>query len=123
MHLACAAGDLECVRALTERITATEEVEAVNCTGVLISKKKGVDVTEEEEQVTTVNRPRAIQYADVELRNYDGKFFLSQNLRSVSSHEAREMNDRRSINANSFGVLVTLVGIFRQEWYGDHRLM
>lgn len=69
MHLACASGDLDCVRALTERITTSEETNGVSCTGVLLSKSA--------EGATNAKQTRQhfIQYADVELINYDGKFY------------------------------------------------
>lgn len=70
MHLACAAGDLECVKALTERITATEQENAVSCTGVLVTK----------EGTQKFSRAHLVQYADVELRNYDGKLLILINI-------------------------------------------
>lgn len=72
MHLACAAGDLDCVRALTERITATEEATAVGCTGVLVQSKEAVAAEKQQK----FSRTHLVQYADVELRNYDGELGL-----------------------------------------------
>lgn len=76
MHLACAAGDLDCVRALTERITATEEATAVSCTGVLVPSKTAAKAASEEQKI---NRTHLVQYADVELRNYDGEWIDGPN--------------------------------------------
>ena len=73
LHLACAAGDLDCVRALTERITASEEVTAVSCTGVLVPEKQSKQQQQQQSPNGKVKRMRLVQYADVELRNYDGE--------------------------------------------------
>lgn len=72
LHLACAAGDLDCVRALTERITATEEATAISCTGMLVAAAK--EVAQKQKKF---NRTHLVQYADVELRNYDGEWLIS----------------------------------------------
>lgn len=77
LHLACVAGDLDCVRALTQRITATEAESAVSCSGVLLTKSAAEKSADTKSSISS--RMHLVQYADVELRNYDGEFlFLSR---------------------------------------------
>lgn len=76
LHLACAAGDLDCVRALTERITATEEATAISCTGMLVVAAAAKEVVAQKQK--KFNRTHLVQYADVELRNYDGELLVDK---------------------------------------------